>query len=91
MTRKSPPPIFLQRASYRQRRLRDAAKLMPFVGAILWAIPLAWSSQADGGPSATSALIYVFSVWVLLILITAFMATRIKRDTGHDDTGPDAT
>ncbi|WP_333714280.1 hypothetical protein [Yoonia sp.] len=85
MSRNAPPPIFLQRASYRQRRLRDAARLMPFVGMVLWAIPLSWQTAEDGSEEGTSGLLYVFGVWVLLILLTAFLARRIKGDSRIDD------
>jgi hypothetical protein len=88
MSRNTPPPIFLQRASYRQRRLRDAARLMPFVGLVLWAIPLSWQTGEEGADVGTSGLLYVFGVWVLLILLTAALASRIKGDTrAEDDSG----
>ena len=85
MSRKSPPPIFLQRASYRQRRLRDAAKLMPFVGVILWALPLSWGQTGQDAPNGTAGLIYVFAVWVVLIILTAFLASRIRSDKSAAD------
>ncbi len=87
MSRKSPPPIFLQRASYRQRRLRDAAKLLPFLGMILWAIPLTWSHGEGDDHIGTSGLIYVFGVWVILIVLTGLMASRIRSDTPKEDEG----
>jgi hypothetical protein len=85
MNRKSPPPIFLQRASYRQRRIRDAAKLMPFLGMILWAIPLAWSRGDGSNDVGTAGLIYVFGVWVIMILATGLLATRVRGETTADD------
>ena len=87
MSRKSPPPIFLQRASYRQRRIRDAAKLMPFLGIILWAIPLAWSRGDGSNDVGTAGLIYVFGVWVLLIVATGFLAAKVRGDTPEDEGG----
>ncbi len=77
MSRAPKPPTFLQRASYRQRRLRDAAKLAPFLGMILWAIPLAWPKDES---VVSDALIYVFGVWVILIVLTAALASRIRAD-----------
>ncbi|SFS04813.1 hypothetical protein [Yoonia litorea] len=87
MSRKSPPPIFLQRSSYRQRRLRDGARLMPFVGGVLWAIPLAWSGSSTTQDGGTSGLLFIFGVWVFLIAVTALLASRIKSDTPSDDEG----
>ena len=85
MSRNSPPPIFLQRASYRQRRMRDAAKLLPFLGMILWAIPLAWSHGEGDDQVGTSGLIYVFGVWVLLIILTGLLASRVTSDAPKED------
>ena len=91
MSRKTPPPIFLQRASYRQRRLRDAAKLMPFAGMILWAIPLAWARGDGSNDMGTAGLIYVFGVWVLLIILTALLASRVRGESrAQDDSEDDA-
>ena len=87
MSRKSPPPIFLQRASYRQRRIRDAAKLMPFLGMILWAIPLAWSRGDGSNDVGTAGLIYVFAVWVMSIVATGFLATRVRGEPPDDEGG----
>ncbi len=74
------PPIFLQRQNYRQRRVRDAARFLPFVGIILWALPLSWANDPDGGPIGSAGLIYIFAVWVLLIVLAAFLASRIHAD-----------
>jgi len=85
MNRRAPPPIFLQRASYRQRRVRDAARLLPFLGVILWGIPLTWIHGGGVEDAGTSGLIYVFTVWVVLIILTALLASRIKADDRSDD------
>ena len=34
-----PEPVFLERQSYRRRRLGDAAKFLPFVGLVLFLLP----------------------------------------------------
>jgi len=85
MSRNTPPPIFLQRAGYRQRRIRDAAKLLPFLGMILWAIPLAWVHGDATTDVGTAGLIYVFVVWVVLIALTAFLGSRIRADGDQTD------
>ena len=87
MSPNTPPPIFLQRASYRQRRVRDAAKLLPFLGIVLWAIPLAWIHGDETRDAGTSGLIYVFVVWVALIVLTGALASRIRADTPDTDQG----
>jgi hypothetical protein len=85
------PPIFLQRQNYRQRRVRDAAKLLPFVGAVLWVLPLSWVEVPDGSQIGSAGLIYVFAVWVLLIVLAAFLANRIRADPSQEPVeDPDA-
>lgn len=78
-------PVFLERANYRQRRLGDAARCLPVLGAVLWLIPLLW--QADGTEPRSNAgtLTYIFVVWVLLIGLAAILA-QVLRD---DDAKPD--
>ncbi len=73
-------PIFLERASYKQRRLTDAARLLPIMGAVLWAIPLLWGDDDGAGVSNAHALIYVFGVWVVLIGLSALIINRLQDD-----------
>ncbi|EBA10625.1 hypothetical protein [Roseobacter sp. CCS2] len=80
MSRKPTTPVFLQRASYRQRRVRDAAKLLPFVGVVLLAIPLAWTGGEGDDQIGASGLLYVFGVWVLLIVLTALLSNLMRAD-----------
>jgi hypothetical protein len=88
---KRPDPLFLERGSYRQRRLLDSVRLFIFVGALLWMIPVLWpASEADGTlvPMST-ALFYVFGVWIVLILTAAALAFRKRLP--HDDVRSDAS
>jgi uncharacterized membrane protein len=80
MSSPSKLPVFLQRASYRQRRLRDAAKLIPFLGVILWVMPLVWPHDTPDARIGSQGLIYIFGVWVVLIVLTALLASRIRSD-----------
>lgn len=72
--------LFLERGSYRQRRLMDAVRLLVFLGAGLWMIPLLWPSggalAAEAVPMS-KALLYVFGVWGLLIAVSLLLANRI--------------
>lgn len=72
--------VFLERASYKQRRLTDAVRLLPFVGVVLWAIPLLWGADETSAISNADALIYVFGVWVVLIGLSAFIINRLQGD-----------
>lgn len=88
MSRKPKTPIFLQRTNYRQQRLRDAAKLMPIIGTILLALPLAWATEGPDEKIGSNGLIYVFGVWVLLIIGTALLTSCMRRGTIDDDDRP---
>ncbi|PYE85758.1 hypothetical protein [Pseudoroseicyclus aestuarii] len=72
----APRPPFLARASYRRRRLAEAARLAPLAGAALWSVPLLWPR---GETATSSALLYVFGVWALLILLSALLARALRR------------
>ncbi|WP_193372564.1 hypothetical protein [Oceanicola sp. S124] len=93
----SPPnrPIFLERHGYRQRRLLDAARLLPVLGLILLAVPMLWP-QGDAGGMASAedptggglptsrAIIYIFVTWGALaalssLLVRALPAAAIER------------
>lgn len=78
----SGPPqtaVFLERASYRQRRLRDAARILPVLGTILWMVPLLWPSD-PAEPDMPAAFIYTFVIWVILIVLAVIISSRIQSD-----------
>jgi len=81
MARQKSRPIFLGQARYRQRRLHDAARLLPFLGAVLWImIPLLWPRGLSDRISNADALIYMFAVWVVLIVLAQAISRRLVRD-----------
>lgn len=90
MTPPGKPALFLERASYRQRRLGDAARCLPLLGSVLWLIPLLWQRDTDAAQSQPQAggLVYIFGVWVVLIVLAAVLA-RVLPDT-DPPTGPAA-
>ncbi|WP_432816815.1 hypothetical protein [Sulfitobacter sp. JB4-11] len=82
-----PRPIFLERHSYRRRRLWDGVRILPFLGLILWMVPLLWplpDEAAGQGVSTSAALLYLFAVWVLL----AFVARLLWRGTSRTGMPP---
>lgn len=83
-------PIFLERRSYRFRRLMDAVRLLPMLGLALWMVPLMWPLQEMSGSDAPgmstgTALRYLFWVWVGLILLTWLLWRKTRG--GQDATG----
>ncbi|QYZ70834.1 hypothetical protein [Neotabrizicola shimadae] len=84
-------PLFLARASYRRRRLIDAARLLPLAGAFLFLLPVLWApSDLPAGVGRDTAMdgLYLFAAWALLILAAALMAPGLSADPPQDD--PDA-
>jgi len=64
-------PIFLERSNYRYRRLTDAVRFLPVMGAILWMVPLLWTR---GETMNSAALLYVFGIWLVLVVVAALLA-----------------
>ncbi|WP_417839266.1 hypothetical protein [Tritonibacter scottomollicae] len=85
---------FVERRTYRRRRLMDISRLAPFIGALLFLVPLLWARQeldqsADvapgnqSGSSMSSAMIYIFSVWIGLILFSFGFSIAVRRWAVH--------
>lgn len=87
-------PVFLERKGYRQRRLMDALRLLPVLGAMLWMLPLFWPDAAEVEETLvvpvrlSSAVLYIFAVWLGLILAAAalgrVLSPTLSRDTSDD-------
>ncbi|MBL4917279.1 hypothetical protein [Szabonella alba] len=73
-------PLFLARASYRRRRLRDAARLLPLVGAFLIWLPMLWGKSDSTARDTGMDVIYLFVVWTVLVLAAAVLAPRLGGD-----------
>ena len=70
-------PVFLERRTYRRRRLRDAARLLPVLGILCLLVPLLWSSGEDAPTSTARGFIYVSAVWLGLILVAGLLSRRL--------------
>ena len=77
-------PLFLPRARYRRRRLRDAARLLPVFGAFLFLLPILWSPAATAVRDTAPDGIYLFVVWAGLVAVAAMLSRPLR----GDDTGP---
>ncbi|MEL7025964.1 MAG: hypothetical protein AAGO57_01875 [Pseudomonadota bacterium] len=87
---REPQRIFLERRSYRRRRLVDAGRLMPVFGLVLFFLPLLWA----GNGSTSGGFVYLFIAWGLLIAIMAVLARSLSgavsgdwRKDDHDTDG----
>ncbi len=92
MNRK-PKQLFVERQTYRKRRLRDGARFLPIVGIVLILVPLLWVRGEEGGIRTSSAIEYLFLVWAGLVLAGFVMALYLRDDTGlpgdDDEAGGD--
>ena len=95
MSGPTPNPLFLERQSYRRRRIIDAARLLPVLGVTLLAIPLLWPSPAGDAVQTgwepvkmSSAIFYIFGVWIVLILLTFLFGTAMRDWSPGDNETP---
>ena len=89
---KEPAPLpFLARPGYRLRRFIEAIKLMPFLGLLMFLLPLLWATGAQETPALTSnGWLYVFAVWFGLIglaVLGARIFDRADQDIEDQDDG----
>ena len=76
--------LFLERKSYRRRRMMDAMRMLPLVCAVLWVVvPTMWPNDTNGmGHTAlSSAIWYLFVIWLLAIAASFALWRRIRN---HD-------
>lgn len=81
--------LFLERRSYRRRRIMDGLRVLPFLCALLWVVvPMMWPNSA--GPeqqtALSTALWYMFAIWILAITFS-FALWRRLRPEGDPVTG----
>jgi hypothetical protein len=78
------PPLFLARAPYRRRRLRDAARLLPILGVFLLVLPLLWTRETRLS-LASGDVIYFFCLWLVLIGAAAAIAPGLRSGEGTEE------
>lgn len=74
-------PVFLARRSYRLRRIRDAARLLPVAGGFLFLLPVLWAPAASESRDTAPDGIYLFGVWLLLIGVAAALSRPLVNDS----------
>jgi len=75
--------IYLERRTYRRRRMMDAARLMPLIGMLLFLVPLLWLPEPGESVATSRGVIYIFAIWVILILVSAWIAAKLQ--PGQED------
>lgn len=80
-------PEFLERHTYRLRRLMDAARLLPVFGMILLLLPLMRHGGDGAPPRVAQEAVYLFMVWIVLVLVAFVMSLGLRRalDTAARD------
>jgi hypothetical protein len=83
-------PVFLARRAYFQRRMMDAARVLPVLGAGMFVLPLLWKSGE--GARTVAVMFYIFLCWVLLIGLGWIVSRRLPPPDAPDAPGAeDAT
>ncbi|MFD1797324.1 hypothetical protein ACFSC1_15170 [Paracoccus aurantiacus] len=68
-------PIFLERAAYRRRRLKDAARILPIVTLAALLLPVWLMPDALSG---AGGMIWLFALWLLVIAVSAVLHRRLS-------------
>lgn len=82
----SRPTTFLARDTYRRRRLIDALRILPVLGALLFLVPMLGAGQTER--STALAGLYLFGVWVALIVTAAAFVRWLARAPGGAGVDP---
>lgn len=83
-------PLFLARQGYRRRRLEDAARFLPILGAILLIFPALWADEPGAGSAGTAGRgLFLFGAWFLLILAAGLLSRRLLASEAPGE-GPEA-
>ena len=69
-------PLFLERASFRRRRLGDAARVLPVLAAMLILVPVWWVPALV---SFAAGAVWLFGVWAVLIVAVWALHHALRR------------
>jgi len=77
--------LFLERNSYRRRRMMDAVRMLPLLCALLWLIvPMMWPNQpeSEAQTALSTAIHYLFSTWAVATAAAFALWRRIRIHDG---------
>ncbi len=79
-------PLFLERETYRHRRVADAARLLPILGFLALCLPILWADEQ----LTSNGMLYLFGVWIVLMIGARMLARRLcKAGAKNDAQKPD--
>lgn len=73
---------FLERQTYRRRRMIDGARLLPVIGGIAFVMPILWRTDTTPGASTAHGGLYLFAIWFGLILAAFALSRRLRNVAG---------
>lgn len=79
-------PLFVERETYRRRRLIDAARILPVAGLVALLLPVLWSQS--GQTSTANEALYLFGLWFAMILAARMMARPLREEVERDAAAP---
>ena len=74
--------VFLERQSYRRRRLQDMSRLTPVLGLFLFMVPLLGTRSFSG--ELAPMLVYFFLAWAALIVLAMLIARALERQMADE-------
>ena len=84
MTR-PPAPVYLEKRTYRRRRLVDAVRLLPILGIILFLLPILWTPSPENPAQTSNGYLYLFAIWVGMIAVTAILVSYLNNGENDDE------
>ncbi|WP_378945236.1 hypothetical protein [Paracoccus sp. R86501] len=69
-------PLFLERASFRRRRLGDAARVLPVLAMLAMLLPVWW---APASLSYAGGAVWIFGTWAVLIVAVWLLHRALLR------------
>lgn len=73
-------PLFLARRTYRQRRVMDAARLLPIFGGLMFCVPILWAPATAPEAETGRGTLYLFGVWAALIIAAFVLSRKLPRE-----------
>ncbi len=70
--------------AYQRRRLTDAARFLPALGLFLFILPVL-AAAGDDEVMTASGLVFVFSIWGMLIVASALLSRWLGNGDGEDE------